>query len=38
MDLAGICGKPFVITALNIREQGDSDLFNLIKKEMDNNR
>jgi len=31
MDLAGICGKPFVVSALCIREQGDSDLFNLIK-------
>jgi len=32
LDLAGICGKPFPITALSIREPGDSEILRLIEK------
>ncbi|MBS7647862.1 MAG: 50S ribosomal protein L30e [Candidatus Bathyarchaeia archaeon] len=30
-DLAMICGKPFLVSALTIREPGDSEIFRLIK-------
>jgi large subunit ribosomal protein L30e len=29
LDLAAICGKPFTISALTIREPGDSDILKL---------
>ncbi len=29
MDLAAVCGKPFVISALSIREPGDSEILRL---------
>jgi len=29
LDLAGICGKPFPISALSIREPGDSEILKL---------
>jgi large subunit ribosomal protein L30e len=29
MDLASICGKPFTISALSIREPGDSEILEL---------
>jgi large subunit ribosomal protein L30e len=28
-DLAGVCGKPFMISALSIREPGDSEILKL---------
>lgn len=28
-DLAGVCGKPFSVSALSIREPGDSDILKL---------
>jgi large subunit ribosomal protein L30e len=31
LDLAGVCGKPFVISALSIREPGDSEILKLIE-------
>ncbi|RJS77093.1 50S ribosomal protein L30e [Candidatus Bathyarchaeota archaeon] len=32
LDLAGICGKPFPISALSIREPGDSEILRLTEK------
>ncbi len=32
IDLAGICGKPFPISALSIREPGDSEILGLTEK------
>ncbi|MCK4439411.1 50S ribosomal protein L30e [Candidatus Bathyarchaeota archaeon] len=32
IDLAAVCGKPFVISALSIKEPGDSEIFRLIEK------
>jgi large subunit ribosomal protein L30e len=29
LDLGAICGKPFMISALTIREQGDSDILKI---------
>jgi large subunit ribosomal protein L30e len=29
MDLAAACGKPFIVSALSIREPGDSDILRL---------
>jgi large subunit ribosomal protein L30e len=29
LDLAGICGKPFTVSALSIREPGDSEILKL---------
>jgi large subunit ribosomal protein L30e len=29
LDLAGVCGKPFSVSALSIREPGDSDILKL---------
>ncbi|MDH5482857.1 MAG: 50S ribosomal protein L30e [Candidatus Bathyarchaeota archaeon] len=31
MDLAAICGKPFIISALSIRELGDSEIMKAVK-------
>jgi large subunit ribosomal protein L30e len=31
MDLATVCNKPFVISALSIRETGDSDILKVIE-------
>jgi len=31
LDLAAVCGKPFVISALSIREPGDSEILKLIE-------
>jgi len=31
MDLAAVCGKPFVISALSIREPGDSEILKLVE-------
>ncbi|MGQ9530104.1 MAG: 50S ribosomal protein L30e [Candidatus Bathycorpusculaceae bacterium] len=31
MDLASLCGKPFTISALSIREPGDSEILELLK-------
>jgi len=30
--LAALCGKPFVISALSIREPGDSEILKVMKK------
>jgi large subunit ribosomal protein L30e len=32
MDLAGVCGKPFTVSALSIREPGDSEILRLTEK------
>jgi len=32
IDLGIVCGKPFVVSALTIREPGDSDILKLIEK------
>jgi len=32
MDLAAVCGKPFIISGLSIREPGDSEILELTKK------
>lgn len=32
-DLAALCGKPFLVSALSIREAGDSDILNIVKGE-----
>ncbi len=32
IDLAAICGKPFIISALSIKEPGDSEILKLIEK------
>ncbi|MBS7615675.1 50S ribosomal protein L30e [Candidatus Bathyarchaeota archaeon] len=32
-DLAAVCGKPFVLSALTIREPGDSEILKLIVSE-----
>lgn len=32
MDLAAVCGKPFIISALSIREPGDSEILRLTEK------
>jgi len=29
MDLAAVCGKPFIVSALSIREPGDSEILEL---------
>ncbi|MGB9676057.1 MAG: 50S ribosomal protein L30e [Candidatus Bathyarchaeales archaeon] len=31
-DLAAVCGKPYVISALSIREPGDSEILELAEK------
>ena len=31
-DLAAVCGKPFIISALSIKEPGDSEILRLIEK------
>jgi large subunit ribosomal protein L30e len=32
-DLAAVCGKPFLLSALTIREPGDSEILKLAEKE-----
>lgn len=32
MDLAAVCGKPFGVSALSIREAGDSEILKLLKQ------
>jgi large subunit ribosomal protein L30e len=32
LDLAALCGKPFTISALSIREPGDSEILTLMEK------
>ena len=32
IDLAGVCGKPFTISALSIREPGDSEILKLTEE------
>jgi len=32
MDLAAVCGKPYIISALSIRESGDSEILELTEK------
>jgi len=32
IDLAAICGKPFTVSALSIREPGDSEILSLKEK------
>jgi large subunit ribosomal protein L30e len=32
IDLAGACGKPFIVSALSIREPGDSEILKLTEK------
>jgi large subunit ribosomal protein L30e len=32
-DLAAVCGKPFLLSALTIREPGDSEILRLTEKE-----
>jgi len=31
MDLANVCGKPFIISALSIRETGDSEILKVVE-------
>jgi ribosomal protein L30E len=31
LDLAAVCGKPFSITALSIREPGDSEILKVME-------
>jgi len=31
IDLATVCGKPFVVSALSIREPGDSEILKLVE-------
>jgi large subunit ribosomal protein L30e len=31
-DLATVCGKPFIVSALSIKEPGDSEILRLIEK------
>ncbi|MEM2546681.1 MAG: ribosomal L7Ae/L30e/S12e/Gadd45 family protein, partial [Candidatus Bathyarchaeia archaeon] len=33
LDLAAVCAKPFPISALTIREPGDSEILKLVKRE-----
>jgi large subunit ribosomal protein L30e len=33
LDLAAVCGKPFTVSALSIREPGDSEILKLTEKE-----
>jgi large subunit ribosomal protein L30e len=33
LDLGLVCGKPFMVSALTIREPGDSDILKIIKQE-----
>lgn len=33
MDLSAICGKPFIISALTIREPGDSEILKLVESQ-----
>jgi large subunit ribosomal protein L30e len=33
IDLGGVCGKPFKVSALTIREPGDSDILKLAEAE-----
>jgi large subunit ribosomal protein L30e len=32
LDLAAVCGKPFTVSALSIREAGDSEILKLTEK------
>jgi large subunit ribosomal protein L30e len=32
LDLAAVCGKPFTVTALSIREPGDSEILKLTEE------
>ena len=32
VDLAAVCGKPFLVSAVSIREPGDSEVLELIEK------
>jgi large subunit ribosomal protein L30e len=32
IDLAAVCGKPFIISTLSIKEPGDSEILRLIEK------
>jgi large subunit ribosomal protein L30e len=32
IDLAGVCGKPFIVSALSIREPGDSEILKLTEE------
>jgi large subunit ribosomal protein L30e len=32
IDLAAVCGKPFIVSALSIKEPGDSEILRLIEK------
>ena len=32
IDLAAVCGKPFMVSALSIREPGDSEILKLTEK------
>ncbi|MEM3579672.1 MAG: 50S ribosomal protein L30e [Candidatus Bathyarchaeia archaeon] len=34
-DLAAVCGKPFLVSALTIREPGDSEILRLVEKPME---
>jgi large subunit ribosomal protein L30e len=31
IDLAAVCGKPFLVSALTIREPGDSEILRLVE-------
>ncbi|MGB9740829.1 MAG: 50S ribosomal protein L30e [Candidatus Bathyarchaeia archaeon] len=31
LDLAAVCGKPYVVSALSIREPGDSEILELVE-------
>ena len=33
IDLAAVCGKPFLVSALTIREPGDSEILRIVKPE-----
>jgi len=32
IDLGAVCGKPFTVSALTIREQGDSEILKLVEE------
>ena len=32
IDLAAVCGKPFIVSSLSIKEPGDSEILRLIEK------
>jgi len=33
MDLGGVCGKPFIVSAVTVKEPGDSEILRLAERE-----